>query len=212
MLVHEKGFSLFLTFPSPSPVVVGVWLNIFSCFVWLFFRPRCSWSTRSFRNFLKRILGGWKMCHGMVASKSNTGSSLALPGHGLFRLLVIFGSFILEAQSTGKWNLYLCCREGGVYQFGNGCIFLGENWWWLMYFYTSSSTHRKNSITTCWAEQEVSELHESCILVNKCLFFILYFWFPWVFFSLHSHPFTAAGDTWGISRAWTMVLLSEILV
>ncbi|NWH32099.1 SUSD6 protein, partial [Chloropsis hardwickii] len=40
------------------------------------------------------------MCHGMVASKSNTGSSLALTGHGLFRLLVIFGSFILEAQST----------------------------------------------------------------------------------------------------------------
>ncbi|NXU35628.1 SUSD6 protein, partial [Drymodes brunneopygia] len=40
------------------------------------------------------------MCHGMVASKSSTGSSLALTGHGLFRLLVIFGSFILEAQST----------------------------------------------------------------------------------------------------------------
>lgn len=41
------------------------------------------------------------MCHGMVASKSNTGSSLALTGHGLFHLLVIFGSFILEVQSTG---------------------------------------------------------------------------------------------------------------
>uniref|UniRef100_A0A674H6R2 Sushi domain containing 6 n=1 Tax=Taeniopygia guttata TaxID=59729 RepID=A0A674H6R2_TAEGU len=42
------------------------------------------------------------MCHGMVASKSNTGSSLALTGHGLFHLLVFFGSFILEAQSTGS--------------------------------------------------------------------------------------------------------------
>lgn len=41
------------------------------------------------------------MCHGMVAPKSNTGSSLALTSHGLFLLLVIFGNFILEAQATG---------------------------------------------------------------------------------------------------------------
>ncbi|XP_074886620.1 sushi domain-containing protein 6 isoform X1 [Buteo buteo] len=41
------------------------------------------------------------MCHGMVAPKSNTGSSLALTSHGLFLLLVIFGSFILETQATG---------------------------------------------------------------------------------------------------------------
>lgn len=53
--------------------------------------------------------------------------------------------------------------------------------------------YRKNFITTCWAEQEVSELNESCILVNKCLFFILYFWFPWVF----SPPFSFLHCSWG---------------
>ncbi|XP_071600590.1 sushi domain-containing protein 6 isoform X2 [Heliangelus exortis] len=41
------------------------------------------------------------MCHGMVAPKSNTGLSLALSSHGLFVLLVIFSTFILEAQATG---------------------------------------------------------------------------------------------------------------
>lgn len=54
------------------------------------------------------------MCHGMVAPKSNTGSSLALTSHGLFLLLVTFGTFVLEAEATGKWKLHMLQGEGGV--------------------------------------------------------------------------------------------------
>lgn len=105
----------------------------------------------------------------MVAPKSNTGSSLALTSHGLFLLLVIFGSFILETQATGKWNLCICCREGEMSKCGGGVIFLWGSWWWLMHLYTSCSTQRKNSIATCKAEGNVWTgwvLHVStCVLV-----------------------------------------------
>lgn len=46
------------------------------------------------------------MCHGMIAPKSSPGVPLALTSHGLFLPLVIFSTFILESQASGKQNFY----------------------------------------------------------------------------------------------------------
>ncbi|KFP27848.1 Uncharacterized protein KIAA0247 [Colius striatus] len=47
----------------------------------------------------------------MVAPKSSTGPSLALTSRGLFLLLVIFGTFVLEAQASG----WLSKSKGAAY-------------------------------------------------------------------------------------------------